>query len=109
MGLDISLCRSALTQKKGALTESETKALLAHDLCWGCDICQEACPVTKAAKESGTLYSTIPFFCEQTIPHLSYDLVRDMPDEVFAQRAFSWRGKPTILRNLSLREKGELT
>ncbi len=107
VGLEIAQCRSALTQKKGTLTDAEQQALLTHGLCWGCDICQNACPVTKRARESGTLYTTIPFFCEQTIPHLTYELVQSMPDEVFAQRAYSWRGRAVILRNLSLLEKGE--
>ncbi len=104
---DITRCHSALTQKKGALTEEEERQLLAHGSVWGCDICQNACPVTAKAKAAGTLYTRIPFFYEQAIPHLTEQTVREMSDEAFAARAFSWRGRNTILRNLKLFEKGE--
>ena len=109
VGLDIAKCHSALTQKKGALTNEEQKALLCRGSAWGCDICQCVCPVTLRAKKAGTLYSTIPYFQENAIPHLTAKAVRDMSDEEFAARAYSWRGKGVILRNLELLEKGEST
>jgi epoxyqueuosine reductase QueG len=75
-------------------------------MAWGCDICQNACPVTARAKKAGTLYTTIPFFTDSALPHLSAELVQNMPDEEFATRAYSWRGRAVILRNLELLEKG---
>lgn len=104
VGLDISRCLSALTQKKGALSEGEKEALRAHPLVWGCDICQESCPVTAAAKRSGTLYSKIPYFNEQTTPRLTAAAITAMSDADFAARAYSWRGRDVILRNLALSE-----
>ena len=59
VGLDVSGCLSALTQKKGVLSDGEQQALLRHGLAWGCDRCQEVCPVTRAAKGAGTLYTDI--------------------------------------------------
>lgn len=107
--LDITRCHSALTQKKGELSPDECDAILSHGSAWGCDLCQLACPVTKRARECGTLYTTIPFFAESARTPLSAKDVREMSDEEFAQRAYSWRGRQTILRNLELLEKGENT
>ena len=33
------------------------------------------------------------------------DIVRQMPDETFAQRAFAWRGRETVLRNTRILEE----
>ena len=107
VGLEITRCHSALTQKKGELTEDEIAQLRAHGSAWGCDICQLVCPVTKKARASGTLYTTIPFFLESARTPLSKKDVEEMSDEEFSGRAYSWRGKQTILRNLQLLEKGE--
>lgn len=104
VGLEVDRCLSALTQKKGALTEKEEQAILSGGLAWGCDTCQLACPVTKAAKKAGTLYSEIPFFNEQAIPYLTTDKINAMSEEEFAARAYSWRGRAVILRNLALLE-----
>lgn len=104
------LCLSALTQKKGALTEDETKRLLKHPLLWGCDICQEVCPYTLRAKAAGTIYTAIPFFRETAIPVLSLQTLDNMDDETFSSRAFSWRGRETIRRNLLLHQgKGDVS
>ncbi len=105
-------CLSALTQKKGELTDAEAARLLDYGFAWGCDLCQEACPHTKRAKAQKTIYSPIPYFAEDTIPHLTKDTVTALSDEAFAARAFSWRGRHVILRNLDLLEehtKGERT
>ena len=108
VGLDIARCHSALTQKKGTLTEDEANAILTHGSAWGCDICQRACPVTAQAKKSGTLYTSIPFFKESAHTPLTTKAVREMSDDEFSSRAYAWRGRQTILRNLDLLEKGEL-
>lgn len=107
VALEVSRCLSALTQKKGALTEAEEDALVAHGIAWGCDRCQEACPITLAAKKAGTLYSAIPYFNDTAIPRLTADGVAAMSDEDFAARAYSWRGRETVLRNLRLLERKE--
>jgi len=104
IGCDKRLCLSALTQKKGALSAEEAEIIVAHKSAWGCDICQKVCPHTKKAAESGTLYSSIPFFKQNRIPYLTYDLINEMSEDEFKERAYSWRGKPTLLRNLSLLE-----
>ena len=95
-------CLSAITQKKGKLSDNETAIIKEHGSCWGCDICQEVCPYTKAATKEGTIFSPIPYFNEENIPRLTSSVVEGMSDEEFSSRAFSWRGKETILRNLKL-------
>lgn len=104
---DKKVCLSALSQKKGALSEEEEKILLTTNTVWGCDRCQECCPYNKRAKEAGSIYSPIPFFYENTLSSPSAEEIENMSDEEFAQRAYSWRGHETILRNLRMREKGD--
>jgi len=100
-------CLSALTQKKGALSDSEQALLLSHGSVWGCDVCQDVCPHTRRALEAGTLYTEIPYFYEHPIPMLSAQTLNEWTDAEFAMRAYAWRGKETVLRNLQLLEKGE--
>jgi epoxyqueuosine reductase len=105
--LSVEGCLSALTQKKGALSDEEARAVLANGSLWGCDRCQEACPITKRAKECGSIYTAIPFFEETALPHLTAETINGMSEEDFKKRAYSWRGRGVILRNLELFEKGE--
>ena len=107
VALNGEACLSALTQKKGELTAEEAKALLANGMIWGCDRCQESCPVTRRAKAAGSIYTPIAFFKEHALPHLTANAVEEMSNEAFAARAYSWRGRKTILRNLHLFQKGE--
>ena len=102
-----SLCLSALSQKKGALSEEEEKILSQTNTVWGCDRCQECCPYNQRAKKSGTIYSPIPFFNEDTLPSPSVEEIENMSDAEFASRAYSWRGRETILRNLHIQQKGD--
>ena len=92
-------CLSAITQKKGELSEEEASLIKKYSL-WGCDICSEVCPHTKMALQNGSIYSPIEFFNTQEIPYLTYDNVSSMSDEDFSKRAFSWRGRDTLLRNI---------
>lgn len=105
--LAVEECLSALTQKKGELTEGEKAKILCHGLVWGCDRCQMACPHTQKAIKNETIYSPVDFFSEKCLPELSAELVEKMSDEDFGTRAYSWRGKETILRNLQLFENNK--
>ncbi len=95
-----SECLSAITQKKGELSESEIALMLENGSAWGCDVCQNVCPYTKNAS-----YTPIEFFKQRVITHLTSELIENMSDEEFASRPFSWRGKSVILRNTELFER----
>ncbi len=101
------LCLSALSQKKGELNQEEKTALLSTGTVWGCDRCQECCPYNLRAKKAGTIYSPVPFFNENTLPAPSMEEIANMSDADFSARAYSWRGRETILRNLRLFAKGD--
>ena len=102
-----SVCLSALSQKKGELSEDEQRLLFSTNTVWGCDRCQECCPYNQRARKAGTIYSPIPFFNENTLPSPTVEEIENMSDADFAARAYSWRGRDTILRNLRLLEKGD--
>ena len=102
-----SVCLSALSQKKGELSEEEQRLLFSTNTVWGCDRCQECCPYNQRARKAGTIYSPIPFFNENTLPSPTVEEIENMSDADFAARAYSWRGRDTILRNLRLLEKGD--
>ncbi|MEE0969145.1 MAG: QueG-associated DUF1730 domain-containing protein [Clostridia bacterium] len=97
VGLDSGRCLSALTQKKGSFNDLEAETLKKHASVWGCDICQNACPYSFSAKES-----EIEFFREKRLPFITEGTIRNMSDEDFSERAYSWRGRDVILRNLQL-------
>ena len=95
--------------KKGALNDDEKALLSSQNSAWGCDACQQACPITKNAIKNGTAYSEISFFKEHLIPSLKVDNIENMTKEEFSLRAYSWRGKETLLRNLRILENKQKT
>lgn len=105
---EIGECLSSVTQKKGELTEEEKNFILKYGCAWGCDICQEECPHTLSAKNSGSIYTSIPYFIENTLPYLTSEIIENMSDEEFDRRAYSWRKRDTIMRNLELLETEKL-
>lgn len=106
-GMSEGKCLSAITQKKGELDESE-KALIKQGGCvWGCDICQEICPLTEKAIKDGTIYTSVEFFKNDLSPTLTSQQIEDMDEEDFRARAYSWRGKGVIARNLKILEEKE--
>ena len=100
--LDTARCLSALTQKKGTLSDEDKSRIIDHGVAWGCDKCQNVCPYTRAAAESGSIYTPIDFFMEKRIEKIDLDSLYAMSEEEFFSRAFSWRGRETIARNLKI-------
>ena len=92
-------CLSELTQRKGDLPEEAFRLMRHHRTVWGCDLCQTACPHTRRAISVGAV-TPIAFFHEARIPHLTLDVLDSMSAEEFKSRAFAWRGRATIERNL---------
>lgn len=99
-GVEGSDCLSAITQRKGELSEAELDLMYRCKTVWGCDICQLACPHTKRAIDEKTIETPVPFFQSNRTPCLTYREIEAMPKEVFSRRAYAWRGRKTILRNL---------
>ena len=98
-------CLSAITQKKGELTETEEALVRAHNTVWGCDICQTVCPHNIARIKDGRAFTPIPYFKEARIPRLTLSILGEMSEEEFAFRAYSFRGRAPLERNLKLFEK----
>lgn len=94
-----SECLSAITQKK-RITDDEAALIAQAPIKWGCDICQKICPYNENAVET-----PIEFFRVERIPYLTKELLCSMSDEQFFQRAYSWRGKAVIERNIELNAK----
>lgn len=83
-------CLSFLSQKKGELDEN-TKRLIAETGCaWGCDICQKVCPYN-----TGVRITPIKEFIDSACPEVT-------KETDIENRAFSWRGKAVIDRNLDI-------
>lgn len=101
---DRSNCLSALTQKKGELTPMEQEAMLRGGLVWGCDACQLACPHNIRILREGH-DTPIPYFRKQRFNQLTVETLDGMDDRAFASRAYSWRGRQVIRRNLILWEQ----
>lgn len=107
---DESKCLSALTQKKGALTEEEEQLLKDHPLIWGCDICQSVCPYNREAALSPL--NDLTGRGELTyMPSLTLSDLEGLTNRTFkakyGQRAFAWRGPAVLRRNLALKEDFE--
>jgi epoxyqueuosine reductase QueG len=101
---DRTRCLSALTQKKGDLTAEETDAVLRGGLVWGCDTCQLACPHNLRVIREGH-DTSIPYFTDDRLTRLDSGILSAMPDEAFSSRAYAWRGRKVISRNMSLFEE----
>ena len=101
---DEGKCLSALTQKKGALTEEETRLVAAHPLIWGCDLCQQVCPYNQ-----GALSSPLPEFRDDLLCSLHLEDVDGLTNRqfraAFEGRAFTWRGPAPLRRNLTLKKE----
>lgn len=96
-GADMGACLSGINQKKGALTDDETLLIKQSNMAWGCDVCQLACPLNKKAEAT-----PLKLFYEDRIEFATSELIESMTDEEFKRRAFSFRGKDPILRNLKI-------
>ena len=90
-------CLSAITQKKGSLTEREIALMRKTNTVWGCDLCQTVCPYNQNARPT-----PIAFFHENRTPHLTLEQLDAMDDAHFSRRAYAWRGRETVRRNLLL-------
>ena len=101
-GFCLEKCASHISQKKGELTESEISILKKSNLIFGCDMCQRVCPhndiTPRPMKE----------FTEDMIDILERKDIENLSNKEFLSkyknRAFSWRGKNVLLRNIDILE-----
>ncbi len=88
-------CLSAITQRKGELTSEEVEMMRKFNTVWGCDVCQLVCPYN-----CDPVPTPIEFFHLDRIEHLTSDTLSSLSEAEFKHRAFAWRGRKTIERNL---------
>lgn len=97
-------CCSYLTQKKGELTEEEALILQKHELIFGCDTCQRVCPHNAAVP-----MTPITPFKDDIKAYIDEEELNLISNKEFSKRyknrAFAWRGKTILLRNLRLCKK----
>lgn len=86
-------CLSAVTQKKGELSAEEEKLMKECGCVWGCDICQDICPMNKNAAKT-----EMKEFLSSPVPHVSESCKLD-------GRAYEWRGRKVIERNIRIQQK----
>ena len=89
-GFERGRCLSEITQKKGELTAEETKLMKDCGCVWGCDICQDVCPMNKNAATT-----TIEEFLSSAVAHVESGCSLE-------GRAYEWRGRKVIERNIAI-------
>lgn len=97
---DRSRCISAITQKKGELSDDERRVILETHSPWGCDRCALACPHTRRAANAGTLETDVEYFRRNRLGNVSAADIAAMTDEKYASYTFSWRKREVLIRNL---------
>lgn len=92
-GVDLSLCRSQLTQKKGELSAVEAEEIAKGAMVWGCDRCTDCCP-----HNWNPVTSPIHSFYENVLPRITQD---NLPTAM-VNRALNYRGEAVLRRNLNI-------
>ena len=96
-------CLSYITQKKDELDDEEVRILTSNNKIFGCDICQDVCPHNKNIG-----ITDINEFKDEIITNLDYDDINLISNKEFKRkygdRAFSWRGRKIIKRNIDFVE-----
>lgn len=105
---DFTLCLSGVSQKKGELTDQEATMLWSTGLIFGCDVCQNCCPMNQNVEPSPlddlAGRGEVPYLASLTQEDIE-GLTEKTFREKYGRYAFSWRGLSPIRRNLTLGEK----
>lgn len=88
-------CLSAITQRKGELSDEEVDMMRKFNTVWGCDECQCHCP-----HNSAPVKTPIEFFYRDRIDRLCSSDLAAMDKQTLRNRAFGWRGRRVVERNL---------
>ena len=99
-GVDYTRCLSAITQQKGELTEEQERLVEKNGLMWGCDRCQNCCPHNRGLKLT---------YIEEFSSDVEPVVTRENLNRLCKTRAFGYRGKAVLKRNLTLIGCGEET
>lgn len=91
--LEKALCRSHITQKKGALTQNEEIEIRLGGLAWGCDCCTDCCP-----HNHNPIKTPIKAFYNR----IGTILTEENTGEYTKEKALGYRGQAVLLRNLLL-------
>ena len=94
-------CISYITQKKEELSDKEVELLRQNNKIFGCDVCQDVCPHNKDIDTT-----QIKEFSQNIMTRLNEDEIYQISNKEFKRRyknkAFSWRGRKIIERNLDI-------
>ena len=100
-------CASYISQTKKDLTENQMNILKTSGNVFGCDICQQHCP-DNSNKSMADTDDVITYCLDNTISKIEYENLVNMSNKdfkkYFGEKAFSWRGKRILLRNLDIIE-----
>jgi epoxyqueuosine reductase len=93
-----SKCLSFVTQRRGILTVDEEALIRKAGCIWGCDICQNVCPLNEKIAETG-----ISEFKNNLKPLITHDELDGPEFEIKnADRAYLWKGIDILKRNLCI-------
>lgn len=95
-GFQEERCLSFISQRKGTLTAQEEALMRQNRLVWGCDRCQLVCP-----HNANLLETPIAAFRE----HIEPTVTEENLSRLRKDRAFGYRSKALMLRNLALFEE----
>lgn len=98
---DSKRCISYLTQKKGELSEEESRQLGLH--IFGCDLCQEVCPHNRQRlqMESDASFQDADFQRGVDLRFLQ-KISKEQFAEMFRPTAAGWRGRRILKRNAAI-------
>ncbi len=85
--VNVEKCLSHITQKKGELTPEQKSLIKKNGCIWGCDVCQDVCPMNK-----NICISPITEFYKTAKSRYN-------AGDNIESRAFNWRGRAVIDRN----------
>jgi len=87
-------CLSDISQRKGELSAADIALLRKNGLVWGCDVCQNVCPLNENAADT-----YIEPFLKSANPNVTIDDLSKVND-----RAYLFRGKAVVERNINIFE-----
>lgn len=105
--INIKKCLSDINQRKGELSDFEKDIILKTGYVWGCDICQDVCPMNK-----NILETPIKEFKENINENLFLKDIENLSNRQFKEkyydRAFTFKGVNILKRNLMLFENKDI-